>query len=117
MSDLLRLFIGDFKTSDAFSDEEKMAKLINAITAYSGVTPADILTIVNNTKVQVVLKGNEALTTADLLLQLYLFKNHDNDSVEYIVKYLNDNGVSQSVISEMTNLSIRQIKNILNKEN
>ena len=117
MSDLLRLFIGDFKTSDAFSDEKKMAKLINAITAYPDVTPADILTIVNNAKVQVVLKGNEALTTADLLLQLYLFKNHDNDSVEYIVKYLNDNGVSQSVISEMTNLSIRQIKNILNKEN
>ena len=94
-----------------------MSKLVKAITNYSGVTPADIQTIVNNAKVQVVLNDNKALSTEDLLLQLYLFKNHDNDSVEYIVKYLNDNGVSQSVISEMINLSIRQIKNILNKEN
>ena len=117
MSDLLRLFIGDFKTTDSFADEKKMSKLVKAITNYSGVTPADIQTIVNNAKVQVVLNDNKALSTEDLLLQLYLFKNHDNDSVEYIVKYLNDNGVSQSVISEMINLSIRQIKNILNKEN
>ena len=73
-------------------------------------------TIVNNAKVQAVIKAGSTLSQEELLIQLFDFKNHDNSRVESLVKYLNEKGISQSSISEKLGISIRQIKNILNKE-
>ena len=113
---MLNFFIGDFKTTLPIEDDKKMSKLILAFAEYGNLSPSDIQTIVNNAKVQAVIKAGSILSQEELLIQLFDFKNHDNSSVESLVKYLNEKKISQSSISEKLGMSMRQIKNILNKE-
>ena len=80
------------------------------------MSPADIQTIVNNAKVQAVIASDSVLSTEELLVQLYNFKNHDTSSIENLVKYLNENGITQQHIADKLGISIRQIKNILNNK-
>ena len=116
IQEMLNFFIGDFKTTLPIEDDRKMSKLILAFAEYGNLSPSDIQTIVNNAKVQAVIKAGSTLSQEELLIQLFDFKNHDNSRVESLVKYLNEKGISQSSISEKLGISIRQIKNILNKE-
>ena len=116
IQEMLNFFIGDFKTTLPIEDDKKMSKLILAFAEYGNLSPSDIQTIVNNAKVQAVIKAGSILSQEELLIQLFNFKNHDNSSVESLVKYLNEKRISQSSISEKLGISMRQIKNILNKE-
>jgi SpoVK/Ycf46/Vps4 family AAA+-type ATPase len=113
---MLKYFIGDFKTTLPLEDDQRMSKIVKAFSDSGKLSPADIQTIVNNAKVQVIIKSDSSLSVEDLLVQLFDFNNHDNGNIENLVKYLSDNGISQCAISNRLNISIRQIKNILNKE-
>lgn len=113
---LLNYFIGDFKTSILINDDKKMIKLIKAFSDKGDLSPADIQTIINNAKVQAVIKSGSILSAEELLVQLYDFKNHDVSCVEGLVKFLNENGIAQQLIADRLGISIRQIKNILSKK-
>lgn len=116
IKEMINFFIGDFKTTLPEDDYKKMTKLIKAFSYKGDLSPADIQTIVNNAKVQAVIKSDSILSTEELLVQLYNFKNHYVGDAEGLVKYLNENGISQQLISDRLGISIRQIKNILNNK-
>ena len=116
IKEMINFFIGDFKTTLPVDDYKKMTKLIKAFADKGDLSPADIQTIVNNAKVQAVIKSDSILSAEELLVQLYNFKNHDVGDAEGLVKYLNENGISQQLISDRLGISIRQIKNILNNK-
>lgn len=114
IKDMMNFFIGDFNTTLPVDDNRKMAKLVKTFAEKGDLSPADIQTIVNNAKVQAVIKSDSILSTEELLVQLYNFKNHDVGSIESLIKYLNENGVTQQLIANRLGISIRQIKKILN---
>lgn len=116
IKEMMNFFIGDFKTTLPVDDYKKMAKLVKAFADKGDLSPADIQTIVNNAKVQAVIKSDSILSPEELLVQLYNFKNHDVGNAERLVKYLNEKGISQQLISDRLGISIRQIKNILNNK-
>lgn len=116
IKEMINFFIGDFKTTLPVDDYKKMTKQIKAFADKGDLSPADIQTIVNNAKVQAVIKSDSILSTEELLVQLYNFKNHDVGDAEGLVMYLNENGISQQLISDRLGISIRQIKNILNNK-
>lgn len=114
IKEMMNFFIGDFKTTLPVDDNKKMAKFIKAFAEKADLSPADIQTIVNNAKVQAVIKSDSILSTEELLIQLYDFRNHDIGNVENLVKFLNENGITQQLIADRLGISIRQIKKILN---
>ena len=116
IKEMINYFIGDFRTSLPVDDNKKITKLIKSFADTGDLSPADLQTIVNNAKAQAVINSDSILSTEELLLQLYIFKNHDISNYENLVKYLSDNGITQQQIADRLRLSIRQIKNILNKK-
>lgn len=116
IKEMMDFFIGDFQTTLPIDDNKKITKLIKVFADKGVLSPADIQTIVNNAKVQAVITSDSVLSTEELLVQLYNFKNHDTSSIENLVKYLNENGITQQQIADKLEISIRQIKNILNNK-
>lgn len=110
IKDMMNFFIGDFKTTLPVDDSKKMSKFIKAFAEKADLSPADIQTIVNNAKVQAVIKSDSILSMEELLIQLYDFKNHDIGRVDNLVKFLNENGITQQLIANRLGISIRQIK-------
>lgn len=118
IKEMIKFFIGDFKTTLPLSDDKKITKLIKIFADGGDLSPADIQTIVNNAKAQAVINSDSVLSIEELLVQLYIFKNHNIGCIDKLVKYLNENGVAQQLIADRLGVSIRQIKNMLNnKEN
>ena len=110
---LLDVFMGDFPNTilDDNKKRRKMAQLL------SGKSPSDIQTIINNAKAQSVLEGDSILRYEKLLVEIFEFGLHDNQSEEMLIDYLYDNGITQSEIAETLNLSLRKIKTHLKKTN
>ncbi|MBZ5859091.1 AAA family ATPase [Flavihumibacter profundi] len=112
ITELLKTFTTDFKT-DFISDEKKLDK---AIKLMEGKTPSDIKSIVNNAKAHAIISGNSILKYEDLLVELFEFNHHGDLVIEKLVEFLNDNGIPQAAIAERMKISVRQIRNYLNKQ-
>ena len=52
----------------------------------------------------------------DVIIELYEFNNNGNITIEKLVEFLNENGVPQATIAERMKVSLRQIRNYLNKQ-
>lgn len=111
ISELLKEFVNDFKT-DFFDDKKKYDRLIKLL---EGKSPSDIKTIVNNSKSQVIIHEKEVLTYDELLFEIFEFNNHGSFSYDKMIEFLNDNGISQTAIADKMNVSLRQVRNYLNK--
>lgn len=96
-------FLRDAKTV------ERLGKLLE------GKTPSDIKTILNNTKAESIIHNKSSLSYEDLLVEIFEFNRHGDLTMEKLVEFLNENGIAQTNISERMNISIRQVRNILNK--
>ena len=83
---------------------------------FDGKSPSDIKTIVNNAKTQAVIHGNGILTYDELLFEIYEFNNHGTISFDKMIEFLNENGISQAAIADKMNVSLRQVRNYLNKQ-
>ncbi len=112
ITELVKTFTADFKT-DFIEDEKKLDKLIKLM---EGKTPSDIKSIVNNAKAQAIINGRAILAYEDLLVELFEFNNHSDLTIDKLVEFLNDNGIPQAAIAERMNVSLRQIRNFLNKQ-
>jgi AAA+ superfamily predicted ATPase len=110
--ELIKTFTSDFET-EFNTDEKRLDKLAKLFTEKS---PSDIRTIINNAKVQTVINNRAALLYEDVLVELFEFNHHGNQTVEKLVEFLNDNGIPQIAIADRMNVSIRQIRNYLNKQ-
>jgi SpoVK/Ycf46/Vps4 family AAA+-type ATPase len=110
---LIKTFTDDFDT-EFNADEKRLDKLAKL---FEGKSPADIRTILNNAKAQIVINDKNTLRYEDVLIELFEFDNHGNNlTIEKLVEFLNENGVAQNAIAEKMNISLRQIRNYLNKQ-
>lgn len=109
--ELIKEFVGDFKT-DFIEDKKIYEKLIKLM---EGKSPSAIKTIINNAKSQVIIHDKEILTYDELLFEIFEFNNHGSFSYDKMIEFLNENGISQAVIADKMNVSLRQVRNYLNK--
>lgn len=78
---------------------------------------SDIKNIIQNVVKKNVLKDKKNIEFIDFLVEIYLFKNHGNFTMEDLVRFICDNGVSQLQASKYFNISVRQIRNSLERVN
>lgn len=109
---LIKTFTSDF-TSEFYDDEKRLDRLSKLFITKS---PSDIKTIINNAKARTVISNRDALQYEDVLIELFEFNNRGNLTIDKLVEFLNDNGVPQSAIADRINVSMRQIRNYLNKQ-
>jgi AAA+ superfamily predicted ATPase len=109
---LIKTFTNDFST-EFNTDDKRLDKLSRL---FAEKSPSDIKTVINNAKAQTVINNRDTLQYEDVLIELFEFSNRGNLTIEKLVEFLNDNGVPQSAIAERMNVSIRQIRNYLNKQ-
>jgi SpoVK/Ycf46/Vps4 family AAA+-type ATPase len=109
---LIKTFTDDFD-AEFNNDDKKLDKLSKL---FAEKSPSDIKTIINNAKAQTVINNRETLQYEDILVELFEFNNRGNLTLEKLAEFLNENGVPQSVIAERMNVSLRQVRNLLNKQ-
>lgn len=109
---IIQLYLGNF--GDDYNGEPK--KYDKVVNVFSTKTPSDIRSIINNAITRSVIEDKKHVSPEDLLIENFNFDTHGKFTKEELIKYLNENGISQAQIAEMLDLSIRQIRNNL-KEN
>ena len=97
----------DFK-----DDKKKRERLTNLLTNY---TPSEIKTICNNAITNSIINTEKAVKYIDFLKETFRHKNHGKASSEKLISYLNDNLITQLEIKELTELSLRKVKEITSK--
>lgn len=110
--ELAKTFAEGFR-SDFVEDEKKGERLVKLL---EGKTPSDIKSIVNNAKAQAIINGRTLLSYEDLLIELFEFDHHGDLTIDKLVEFLNDNGIPQAAIAERMKVSLRQVRNFLNKQ-
>lgn len=110
--ELVKAFTDGFIT-DFSNDEKRNDKLIKLL---EGKTPSDIKSIINNAKAQAIINGKNVLTYENLLVELFDFNHHGDLTIDKLVEFLNDNGIPQAAIAERMKVSVRQVRNYLNKQ-
>ena len=80
-----------------------------------GLSYSDIKNILNNMVKKLVLKDEHIAKFTDILVEAYLFRNHGNYTMEQLVHYMIEHGVSQKQAALYFDVSTRQIKNCLER--
>lgn len=106
---LVQKYIGVYKYN--FVDNEK--KINTVAKAMDGLSPADIKSIIINTLRKSIIKDESEIKYNNLILEIYLYKNHSLKNIEEAVKFLNEFGVQQRSIFKMLGIPIRQVSSIL----
>jgi SpoVK/Ycf46/Vps4 family AAA+-type ATPase len=109
---LLKIFTEGFN-ADFMEDEKKLEKLAKLLDSKS---PSDIKNIINNSKIRSVINGRGVLAYEDVLVELLEFNNHGDLPMEKLTEFLNENGIPQAAIAERMKISLRQVRNYLNKQ-
>lgn len=110
--DLLKVFVEGFH-ANFMIDEKKQDRIIKLL---EGKTPSDIKNIVNNAKAHAIINGNGEMRYEDILIEIFEFNHHGEMVIDKLVEFLNDNGIPQTSIAERMKVSLRQIRNLLNKQ-
>jgi SpoVK/Ycf46/Vps4 family AAA+-type ATPase len=110
--ELIKTFSDGFNT-DFGNDEKRTDKLVKLL---QGKTPSDIKSVINNAKAQAIINGRDILAYEDLLVELFEFNHHIGLTVDKLVEFLNENGIPQAAIAERMKISVRQVRNYLNKQ-
>jgi len=106
---MLQSYLGRFN-KDFLVDRKKYDKIV---ALFALKTPSDIRTIINNVITRTVIENRKTASAEDLLLEIFYFDTHGSYKEEDLVKFLNDNGVTQVQIAELLDVSVRQIRNNL----
>ncbi|SQB33623.1 AAA family ATPase [Clostridium cochlearium] len=93
--------------------EKKMDYVIEAIKELS---PADIKNIIYTSIKKSIMREKNSLEFIQVMYEIYLFKNHNVNNEEELIKYLNSYGVTQKEIVEFFNLPIRRVREILSNK-
>lgn len=111
VSELIKIFVDEFKT-DFIQDEKKNDRVIKILI---GKSPSEIKTIINNSKAQAIIAGKDILLYEELLIEIFEFNNHSDLTLDKLIEFLNENGIPQTAIAERMNVSLRKVRNFLNK--
>lgn len=107
---LLNLFLKNINY-DFKDDTKRIAKLSELL---YDLSPSDIKVICYNSIRKAIVDKINIVTYSNILIAIYLFKGY-NSGTYNLVKYLNDNGVSQTDISDNLSISIRQVRKYLSE--
>lgn len=111
IKELLYTFTDNYKTT-IFDDPKQLDLIAKQLV---GNSPSDIKNIVHNSIASCIINDKKNLELIELLNGVYQFKNHGNTTLEELVNFLNQNGVTQNEIADKFQISIRQVRNYLNK--
>ncbi|MCY0977184.1 ATP-binding protein [Chryseobacterium wangxinyae] len=95
--------------NDFLGDEKKLNRIIHNL---EGKTPSFIKTLFNNILAQKIIRKKETLSYEDVLIEIFE-SNHKDFSNEELIVFLNESGISQERITQIMNISIRQVRNNL----
>lgn len=97
-----------------YQDDLKKAKELSV--AAEGFSPADIKTVIFSAAKKAVLNNSDIMKYSQILYEIFLKKHNNIGDVEEAVKFLLKYKVSQREISEMFEISLRQVRNIIKEE-
>jgi SpoVK/Ycf46/Vps4 family AAA+-type ATPase len=109
---LLHIYFKDYKTN-FLGDKKKTDKLVKLL---NGKTPADIKSIINNVIANSIINKSGAPNYEDVLIEIYSFDHHGTTSIDQLITFLNNNGISHAAIAEYLEISLRQVRNVIYKE-
>lgn len=101
------------KNSDFIEHKKHQETLSNLLSGYSH---SDIKNLCNNTIAKSVIQKKKVIEYEDFLYQIFLLKTANKYDTSELVKFMNENGVSQSTIANMMGISTRQVQNNLKTE-
>lgn len=110
----LKIIVSQLKgfESSFASDSSKMKALSDLM---SNMSPSDMATLFTKVKVNCIIQGTRNIEFEPVLASIYENGGY-NASVDDYVRFLNKHGVTQVTISKMLEISLRQIRNILNEK-
>lgn len=111
--ELLKAHFADLTNEVLTVNKKQLDQILNVLL---GLSQADIKTVCHAAISKTIISHKETVRAEDLLLQVYLFKHNNNYVKADLVKFLNENGVSQKTVADMFNTSKRQIQNNLNQK-
>ncbi len=107
--ELLRYFLKEYP-NDFLKDNKKITSLASLLDKKS---PSDIKRICSIAIKNNIIKEINFLDFSEILYEIYKVTDHEKYSQENLVKFLNENGVTQASIQKLLGLSIRTVRNIL----
>lgn len=96
-----------------FKDDLKKTKRLGNL--LSGLSPSDIKSVCYSAMKLAVINGLKLVTYPHFICQIYLHKGYKEQDT-HMVKFLNENGVTQFDISTTLGISIRQVRKHLGNE-
>ncbi|WP_431090772.1 AAA family ATPase [Paenibacillus sp. 8b26] len=108
---LVQLFLSTIDC-DFVQDEKKLFKVSALL---EGLSPSDIKVLCYNAIKTTVIAEGKTVTYPQFIYQIYLFKHTEKDKTS-LMRYLNENGVTQAEISKQTGISVRQVRKMLKDE-
>lgn len=88
-------------------------KWVNICRVFNGLSPSDIKTILNSAVRKAILNSKNEIKLANIVYEVYIFKNHSIKDETDLINFLNYNGVNQKEIFEFLNISMRKIRDNL----
>lgn len=96
--------------SNGIVDNEK--KLEQIVSAFDGMSHADVKTIINNCIKKVIINRKEYINTWNLLQEIYFYKYHTVISDNDFIKYLLQHGVTHKEINDNYEYPLRKIRDV-----
>jgi len=106
---LIEMLLKNIET-DFLEDSKKLTVLSAEL---EGLSHSEIRKIIRTSASKAIVNDIDIITFEYLLLEIFTYRNHSIYELEEAAKYLHQHGVSQSSISSIFDISIRQVRNIL----
>jgi AAA+ superfamily predicted ATPase len=106
---LLELFLNGYGNT-IIRDKKKKETIIKLMSSF---TPSDIKSICQVAIRNAVIDSKESVAYSSLLEQIYQKTNHNHIDPHKFIKYLHEHNTSQTEISHILSISLRQVKDIL----
>lgn len=97
----------------SFKADNVRTKIINEL--MTDFSPSDIVAMFMKLKVKSIINDHKPIEYEDVLSAIFEFGGK-NESTDDFIRYLSQNGVNQTSISKMLNVSRRQVKNVLTEK-
>lgn len=99
--------------NDITCDKKKNKYFVEAMV---GLSYSDIKNIIQNMIKKCLLRKTQKVDFVDAMIEIYMFRNHGNFTTNDIIRYICNNGVTQSNAAIYFEVSVRQIRNCLEEE-
>ena len=107
--ELIRIYIGTY-LNDFIEDDKRIINLAHLL---DNKSPSDIKSLCSATIKNNIVKGKKLIEYPEILYEIYKTTKYTEYNLENLVKFLSENGATQAAITQLLNLSIRNVRSIL----